>query len=94
MVKEKIVSIKRNILLVIIHYLYNLEINSNLLALFGLYFFFLATSIIFGFWTVFGLISHVLFLIIYLIFFILLVKHIIKKIKYSNKATIIYWLEK
>ena len=33
MVKEKIVSIKRNILLVIIHYLYNLEINSNLFEL-------------------------------------------------------------
>ena len=60
----------------------------------ALYFFILAITMLLGVWSFYGLIGHIFFLIISLFFLILLIRHIIKKFKYSNKAKIIYWLEK
>jgi hypothetical protein len=94
MVKEKIVFLKRNILLIIVQLLYNLKVNSGLLFLSFLYFFVLTTTIVFGVWSLYGLASHIFFLIICLSFLILLIRYIIKKFKYSNKVVIVYWLEK
>ena len=94
MVKEKIVFLKRNILLIIILLLYNFKVNSSLLFLSFLYFFIFTTTMLFGFWSFYGLVSHIFSLILYSIFLILLIRHIIKKFKYSDKAAIVYWLEK
>ena len=94
MVKEKIVFLKRNILLIIILLLYNFKVNSSLLFLSFLYFFIFTTTMLFGFWSFYGLVSHIFSLILYSIFLILLIRHIIKNFKYSDKIAIVYWLEK
>ena len=94
MVKEKIIILKRNILLIIILFLYNLKVNSSLLFLSFLYFFILITTMLFGVWSFYGFTSHIFFLIFYSSFLILLIRHIIKNFKYSNKAATVYWLEK
>ena len=94
MVKEKIIILKRNILLIIILFLYNLKVNSSLLFLSFLYFFILITTMLFGVWSFYGFTSHIFFLIFYSSFLILLIRHIIKNFKYSDKAATVYWLEK
>ena len=94
MVKEKIIILKRNILLIIILFLYNLKVNSSLLFLSFLYFFILTITMIFGLWSLYGISSHIFFLILYSSFLILLIRYNIKKFKYSNKLATIYWLEK
>jgi len=94
MVKEKIIFLKRNILLIIVQFLYNININSSLIFFSGLYFFILAITMLLGAWTFYGLTSHIFFFIIYLFFLMLLIRQIIKKFKYSNRAKIVFWLEK
>ena len=94
MVKQKINLLKRQILLFIIQLLYNFKINSNLLFLSGLYFVVLAITILLGFWTFYGLLGHIFFLFFYFFIFFILIRHIIKKFKYSNRASIVFWVEK
>ena len=93
MVKEKIRSIKRNILLILIQFLYNIKINSHLLFLAILYSLVLSITMLLGFWTFYGLIGHIAFIAVYFFFLIILIIHIIKHLEYSNKASVVYWLE-
>ena len=94
MVKEKIRFLQRNILLILIQLFYNIKINSNLFFLLILYFLAVAITMLFGLWSFYGLTGHLLVLVIYASSLLVLFRHIIKYLKYSNKATVAFWLEK
>ncbi len=93
MAKEKLNTIKRFILIYLTQYLLNLKANDRYLFLLLLYTLFILITLLFGVWSFFGAVWHVLIIFLYTVIFIIFLNQFIKNIKYYNRKKTLLWIE-
>ena len=94
MVVEKLIKLKRFLLLLGTHSLVNIEKNSKIFFYIILYLQLLITTILFGFWSFHSFYWHTLVLALYLFFLCLLLRISIRRFIYIKKSSTIKWIEK
>ena len=92
MVKEKLNSIKR-FFFNLTHFLLNLKINDRYLFLILLYAQLVIISLLFGFWSLFGVVWHTLFILFYAVILIFILNQLIKNIRHHNRKKTLLWIE-
>ena len=93
MVKEKLNIIKRFFFIYLTHFLLNLKINDRYLFLILLYAQLVIISLLFGAWSLFGAVWHAFIILFYTAILILVLKQLIKNIKYHNRKQTLLWIE-
>ena len=91
--KIKLNRINRFIFIYLTHYLLNLKGNEKYLFLILIYTQLVIITCLFGVWSFFDVLWHILIILLYIVILIFLISQFIKNIKYYNRKKVLFWIE-